>query len=299
MSLGFDDVAIFVRVARGGSFVAAARALDLPTSTISRRIAQLEARLGVQLLRRTTRAVSLTDDGRAFADRCGVAFDEIATAADNLRETGEVLRGTLRVTAPPFVCPDTFAPSLLEFAARHPELVLDLHFTNAAPDLVEEGVDLAFQLGPLRDGRHVARKLWAIPHVLCASPALLAQRPALLQLTHPRQLADHPCVVTPPMKVWSFERDKDEVSLTPRTLGATISDMALAEKAVRQGLGLGYLPSTLVDGALKDGTLVRIELDGWTPDTRDFFAVYPASRQLSPKVRAAIDHAVAGRTAHL
>ncbi|MDB5367205.1 MAG: LysR family transcriptional regulator, partial [Rhodospirillales bacterium] len=220
MTLGFDDVAIFVRVAREGSFVGAARALGLPTSTISRRIAALEARLKVQLLRRTTRAVSLTDDGCAFAERCGVAFDEIATAADRLGDTGERLRGTLRITAPLFVCPDTFGPSLLAFAAHHPELVMDLRFTNAAPDLVEDGVDLAFQLGPLRDGRHVARKLWTVPHVVCASAALLEQRPALARLTHPRQLADHPCVVTPPLRSWGFERDGQETSVTPRTIGA-------------------------------------------------------------------------------
>jgi DNA-binding transcriptional LysR family regulator len=294
MTLGYDDVAIFVRVAREGSFVGAARALNLPTSTISRRIAALEARLKVQLLRRTTRAVSLTDDGRAFADRCGVAFDEIASASDLLHETSERLRGTLRVTAPPFVCPDTFAPSLLDFAARHPELQLDLQFTNAAPDLVEDGVDLSFQLGPLRDGRHVARKLWSLPYVLGASAALLERRPELRALTQPRDLLDHPCVVTPPMRSWSFVRDGEEQSITPRVLGATISDMNLAKEAVRRGLGIGYLPATLLPD-----DFVAIELGGWTPVVRDFFAVYPSSRQLSPKVRAAIDHAVAGRAAHL
>ncbi|WP_170182039.1 LysR family transcriptional regulator [Phreatobacter stygius] len=298
MPLSYDDVAVFVGVAREGSFVGAARVLGMPVSTVSRRVAALEARLKVQLLRRTTRAVNLTEDGRAFASRCGTAFDEIASAAEALAATAESLRGTLRVTAPFFVCPDTFGPSLLEFAAGHPDLVMDLRFTNAEPDLVEEGIDLAFQLGPLRDGRHVARKLWPVPYRLCASHDFIAGRPDLAGLKHPRELAGHPAVLTPPMLAWSFDHgDGREFALTPKISGATVDDLVIATAAVRRGLGLGFLPEALVAGDLGHA-LVEIEIGDWRPTTREFFAVYPASRQLSPKVRAAIDHALTGRGIH-
>lgn len=298
MKLGYDDVAIFLSVAREGSFVGAARALTLPVSTVSRRVAALEGRLKVQLLRRTTRAVSLTEDGRAFAARCGAAFEEIESASEALAETDGTLRGTLKVTAPFYACNETFGPYLLGFAAAHPDLVMDLRLTNATPDLVEEGIDVAFQLGPLRDGRYVARRLWPVPYVLCASRELVARRPALQQMTHPRQLTAQPCVLTPPIQVWRFEQSDDsEFTFTPKTLGATVDDLALGAVAVRRGLGVGYLPYGLVSGELGQA-LVALDIADWCPQSRELFAVYPASRQLSPKVRAAIDFALAARAAH-
>jgi DNA-binding transcriptional LysR family regulator len=223
MTLGFDDIAVFVKVAREGSFIGAARALAMPTSTVSRPVAALEARLKVQLLRRTTRAISLTDDGLAFAARCGVAFDEIEAASAVLAETGETLRGTLRVAAPPFAGPEMLGPCLLKFAQAYLDMTLDLRIINTTPDLVEDGIDLAFQIGPLRDGRYKARKLWPVPYMLCASRDLVEGRPDLLKMTHPSQLTAQPCVLTPPMRTWMFERqDGSEFSFTPKTVGASI-----------------------------------------------------------------------------
>ncbi|HWU81383.1 MAG TPA: LysR family transcriptional regulator [Caulobacter sp.] len=240
--LGYDDVAIFLRVAREGSFVAAARGLGLPTSSVSRRVAALEARLNTQLLRRTTRAVGLTDDGRAFADRCAAAMDEIEAATRGLDLCNARLSGRLTVTAPYHVCNEDFAPHLLDFAAAHPDLIMDLRLTNGAPDLIEEGVDVAFQLAPLPDGRHVARKLWAAPYGVFASQVFLDRHPEAVGLDHPRRLARLPAIATPPINGWRFG---ETFTFGPRALGATVDDLSLGALAVRRGLGVGYLPKGL------------------------------------------------------
>ncbi len=297
--LGYDDVAVFLAVAREGGFSAAARKLGLPVSTVSRRIAALERTLKTPLLRRTTRAVSLTDDGRAFAERCAAAYDEVAAAAEALGDAARTLRGTLRVTAPHHVCNDLFAAQLLDFAAGHPDLLMDLRLTNGAPDLVEEGVDLAFQLGPLKETGHVARRLWDVPYVLCASPGLIARRPALAALAHPRDLAAHACVLTRPIGTWPFEGPGGQtIAFVPRALGAALDDLSLGHAAVRRGLGVGYLPLGLVASDLAQGALVALDIAGWRLAGRELYAVYPASRQLSAKVRATIDFALAARAAH-
>jgi len=298
MSTSFDDISIFVSVAQAGSFVAAAKSLSLPTSTVSRRVAALEANINTQLIRRTTRAISLTDDGRALLERCAPALGEIEAASAALADNGGKLRGTFRVTAPFYVCPDMFGTWLLDFAAGHPELVLDLRLTNAEPDLVEEGIDLSFQVGPLRDQRHVARRLWPVTYVLCAARTFVEARPGLADAVHPRDLAEHPCVITPPLTTWRFQRaGREDFTMAPRLVAATSDDWRVGTAAVTRGMGIGYLPDALVEGALS-GELVEIDLDGWRPRSRELFAVYPASRQLSPKVRAAIEHALKGRAVH-
>lgn len=294
--LGYDDVAIFLRVAREGSFVGAARSLGLPTSSVSRRVAALEERLKTQLLRRTTRAVGLTDDGRAFADRCATAIDEIEAATRGLDLCDSRLSGRLTVTAPYHVCNEEFAPQLLDFAAAHPDLVMDLRLTNGVPDLIEEGVDVAFQLAPLPDGRHVARKLWAAPYGVFASRAFLQRWPEVASLDHPRRLLRLPAVVTPPIHGWRFVHAGGETfTFTPRALGASVDDLSLGALAVRGGLGVGYLPKGL---ASRFPELIALTFGDWRVADRELYALYPAARQLSPKVRAVIDHALAARAAH-
>lgn len=295
---GFDDLAIFVSVAQAGSFIRAAAALSLPTSTVSRRVAALEARLKTQLIRRTTRAINLTEDGRALANRCAPALGEIEAAFAALTDGGGKLRGVFRVTAPSYVCPDTFGSWLLEFAASHPELTLDLRLTNVEPDLVEDGIDLSFQVGPLKDQGHVARGLWPIRYQLCAARSLIERFPDLLGLEHPQSLSDYPWVITPPVTTWRFCRhDRDDVTVAPRIVAASCDDWAVGAAGIRRGMGLGYLPETMI-GDAPGREIVQIDLGGWRPAVRELFAVYPASRQLSPKVRAAIDFALHGRGVH-
>lgn len=295
--ISLDEIDAFLAVARAGSFVAAARDLGGAVSTLSRRVAALERRLGVQLLRRTTRALALTPDGRAFAERCGFAMAEITASVDALRDRPTSLRGPLRVTAPQYACNDEFGPLLLDFAARHPELRLDLRLTNGVPDLIEEEVDLAFVLSPIPESSHVARRLWDVRYVLCASEGFLAARldggPG-----HPRELAAMPCVVTPPIMSWRFQdAGGAEASVVPRTVAARVDDLGLGLAAVRAGLGYGFLPRGLVQPHLGRG-LEEVACAGWRAEVRRLYALYPQSRQLAPRVRALIDFALAARARH-
>jgi DNA-binding transcriptional LysR family regulator len=298
MKPSLDDIAIFSAVAGAGSFAAAARLLSMPTSTVSRRVAALEDALGSQLILRTTRRFSLTEDGRAFAERCRSALDEIDAATAALEPRDGPLQGRLRVTAPAYICPDMFGSWLLEFARQHPALSLELRLTNVEPDLVEEGIDLSFQVGPLRDQQHIARRMWTFPYTLCAARVLVETLPQLRALRYPGDLADLPCVVTPPLDRWRFERAGDEAfTFVPSRRAMVSDDWRVGTSAVRMGMGVGYLPDVLVEPDL-GGDLVALDLEGWRPAPRDLYAVYPASRQLSPKVRAVIDFALSGRVVH-
>lgn len=272
--------------------------MGVPPSTVSRRIAALESALGTALILRTTRRFALTDDGRAFAERCRGALEEIEAATSAIENRDGELKGTLRVSAPAYVCPDILGSWLLEFAAGHPALSIDLRLTNREPDLVEEGIDLSFQVGPLRDQRHIARRLWTFPYRLCGAAKFLAAHPGLRDLRHPRDLAGYPCVVTPPLESWRFEHaGLGDFTFVPANPVVATDDWRVGTSAVRMGMGLGYLPDALVEADLGNG-LVEIDLSGWQPVARDLFVVYPALRQLSRKVRAAIDFALSGRAAH-
>lgn len=294
--LSLDEIGAFLAVARAGSFVAAAREGRTPVSTLSRRVAALERRLGVQLLKRSTRALALTDDGRGFADRCSAAMAEIAAASNALCDRATTLRGPLRVTAPQYACNQEFGPMLLDFAARHPELELDLRLTNGTPDMIEDKVDLAFHLTPLPESTHVARRLWTIRYALCASPAFISRRNRTLR--HPRDLASEPCVITAPITTWHFEHPaQGQAAVSPRTLGARVDDLGLGARAVRSGLGYGFLPRGLIEAEFGQG-LQEITFAGWQAQPRELYALYPQSRQLSPKVRALIDFALEARAAH-
>ncbi len=292
-----DDIDAFLAVVRLGSFVAAARETGTPVSTVSRRVAALEHRLGVQLLKRSTRSLSLTEDGKGFADRCDAAMAEITAASQALCDRSTTLRGPLRVTAPQYACNEEFGPMLLDFAAKHPELELDLRLTNGTPDLIEENVDLAFLLSPLAESSHVARRLWTIPYVLCASPGFL-ERQGKREFRHPRELAAEACVITAPITMWRFEHSTEgETAVSPKTFGARVDDLGLGARAVRAGLGYGFLPRGLVTSNL-GRELQEVTISGWRAQSRELFALYPHSRQLSPKVRALIDFALEARAAH-
>jgi len=163
--------------------------------------------------------------------------------------------------------------------------------TNSLLDLVEDSIDLAFRLGPLEESSLVARKLWQVSYVLCASKEFIER--AAPSLDHPNRLSSQPCIVTPPVVPWLF-RDQAgrEFSFVPRAeIGVSVNALPLGAEAIRRGLGIGYLPRDLIgddlDGA--NGQLAEVVLEGWTVQPRSLFAVYLPSRQMSPKVRAAID----------
>lgn len=280
---------VFARVAALGSLSAAGRALGISQTMVTKHIAAIEERLGVRLLHRTTRRLTLTEAGRRYLDaseRILAEFEEAEAAASADRVE---VRGTLRINAPVSFGVHDIAPLLPEFSALYPVLSVELGLNDRVVDLVEEGWDLAIRIGRLADSRMIARKLASCRAVLCAAPAYLARYGT------PRTIADlaqHNCLgytlsQTLGAGNWSFGVDGSIAVPVSGNLCANNGD-ALAAAAVA-GHGLIYQPSFLVNHELKSGQLVAIELDHPPLEMPGIFAVYPSNRRPPAKLRAFID----------
>jgi DNA-binding transcriptional LysR family regulator len=289
-----DDLALFLEVARRGSFAEAARSLRLPTSTLSRRVAALERDLQTQLLRRTTRRVRLTDSGRALAERADARVADLRGTLESVADRSDrPIAGTLRVAAPVMLGRDRIGPLLLAFAADHPDLRIEMQLANEAQDLLDSGVDLAIRVGPLADSDHMARRLWDVPYRLVAHPAWIERHPGQARLSGPDALQSCECVVTPPIERWRFREDETgrERSITPGT-GDRVGDLLLGLRAIEAGRGVGYLPAAVIRRDAH-APLSPIEIPGWRPATRELYGVFPRTRWLAPRVRAALDYIAA------
>ena len=282
---------MFVAVAERGSFSAAAEALAVSRNMASRHVADLEAELGVRLLNRTTRRVSLTSTGAAYLDRARQVLADLAEADREASLQSQVPRGRLRVNAPMSFGIHHVAPTLAAYIERHPEVSVDLVLNDRIVDLVEEGYDLALRIGALADSSLVARQLGAVEMIACAAPAYLFRhgRPA-----HPRELADHRCLAYSYLQardLWTFAGPGGEatVKVAPRMWSNNGDAVAAAAVA---GAGIIVQPDFIVRPALAAGRLERV-LDGWHAATMPVHALYPRTRQVSLKVRTFIDHLLA------
>lgn len=284
--MDLNALRVFAKVVEAGSFVGAARELDLPKSTVSRRVAALEARLGARLLQRTTRKLSLTDAGRAYYEHAARALAEVDAAERAVTQLAEVPRGKLRVTTP--LNFGFLAPIVADFAIRYPEVEVELVGTDRVIDLIEEGFDLAIRAGKLRDGSLVGRRIGALERYLVASPGYVKRHGRPKQ---PEDLRDHECLIfggSSDGATWKLVRGGQ--TRTVRVTGRlVVNDFEFLDEAARRGLGLALLPVHRCADDLRDGTLVRV-LPDWCAPGQPLSAVYPSARHLAPKVRAFLDH---------
>lgn len=277
----------FVAVADHGSFAAAARKLGLSTSAVTRHVAGLEDDLSAQLMRRTTRAVSLTDEGARLLDRArGILadFDEARTALEgNVKD----LTGRLVVTAPVTFGRIHVAPLLARFALLHPRLEIDLQVSDRFESLVEDGIDVAFRIGHLADSTDIAVKVGAVRRVLVGAPAYLAAAPVL---TRPDDLHAHRLIgfrALTPAGQWSFFPKGGPVTLRPSPAFTTNSaDIAIAQ-ACRAG-GLTFALSYQVFAHLQSGDLVRQLVDCEPPFMPVSF-VTSGNRRMPARLRLLLD----------
>lgn len=291
---------VFVEVVRHGSFTAAASTLGMPKSTVSKRVAELEDRLGTRLLQRTTRRLKLTPAGTEYFERSRRVMDDALAADRSLAERGAELRGTVRVTAPWFIA-DVVAPLTERFAAAHPKVSLELRLDNQRLDLVAQGFDLAIRAGALSDSSLVARRLCEVQHRICASREYLERGPVI---TKPADLSAHDCIGFHAAKAsWKLERKGKRLSV-PVTARYTVSSLLLVRSAAIAGLGIAYVPDFVVAADLAAGSLVHV-LPDWVAERGALQLVYPGGRNLSPAVRALADqltstfaHWWAKRSAH-
>lgn len=280
----------FVTVVDTGSFVGAAEALPMSKAAVSRHVAELEARLGVRLLNRTTRRLSLTPEGERFHARSKDVLARVAEAeAEVTAHTGEA-RGVLRVNAPQSFGLLHLAPLWAAFMERHPQVVLDVTLSDRMVDLVEEGVDLAVRIARLPDPSLVSRPLATTRLVLCASPAYL-QRHGVPQ--HPADLARHAVAAYSLYSMgdhWTFDGPDGPVAVkvSPRLRSNSGDTCRIA--ALRH-LGIVLQPSFMVAPDLQSGALVEV-LPAYRSPELAVCAVYPSRRFLAPKVRLLVDFLV-------
>lgn len=284
------DVEAFVVAVDRGSFTAAAAALGTTPSVVSRAIARLEARLGAQLLRRTTRRLGLTDAGRAYLERSRAAFGLIDEAERAVQGEGEHLSGRVRLSAPTTYGHYRLPRALAAFARRHPQVEIDLSIANRNVDLIAEGYDLAIRQGALPDSGLIARKLEDAALCVVASPAYLARAGAPQRVD---DLREHPCLSfvmpsTGRFANWALHEDGQDIDWPP-SARLTVSDDVLGVVSLaEQGLGLCQTYDFIVADRLRRGTLVEV-LTHARGRSRPFSLLYAPHRHLSAASRALIE----------
>lgn len=283
-------MSIFVAVVENNSLAGAARHLNLSPSVVSKQLSALEDRLGVRLLNRTTRRVSLTEVGSAYFERCKRIIADVDEAEAAVSTAHSSPRGLLKITAPSTFAHRHVAPHLPAFLDRFPEVQVQLLVADRLVDLVEEGMDLAIRIAQLKDSSLIARKLAPNHRKLVASPDYIEKwgMPA-----RPEDLSDHALITLQPgapINDWHFIVDGEERVVRARGLIATNHGDSILALAL-SGAGLAMLAAHVVGEYVQDGRLISV-LDDMVSEDVPIYAVYPSNRHLSPKVRAFVDYLV-------
>jgi len=287
MAESLDGMALFIKVIECKSFTEAAVQLGISSSAVSKQISRLEDRLGVQLLRRTTRRMGLTEAGAAFYERAARIMTDVEEAEALVSGLEKAPRGLLRVAVPMVLGQMHIAPATAPFLARYPDVQLELVFSDRTVDLIEEGLDVAIRTDELPDSSLVARRLAPNRRMLCAAPAYFTGRP---RPRTPEDLARHNCLTYSahhPQREWYFKLPGGRRAV--QVHGNFQSNHAEAlRQAALGGLGLAMLPTFLVGSDVSAGLLLPLLPEFVSSDTA-IHAVYPQHRHLSPKVRAFVD----------
>jgi LysR family transcriptional regulator for bpeEF and oprC len=283
----FFCMRVFARVVELGSFARASEALDIGRASATTAVARLEKRLGVRLLHRTTRRLSLTDDGRLYYQACVTMLADLAEAEDVLSNARRSPRGRLRVSTPHSFIHLVFLSALPKFLARYPDLEVEVVMTDRAVNLVEEGIDCAIRAVDIpADSPLVARRISSLRWLTCASPSYLKARGT------PASVADlerHECIrsISPSTgrtANWRFEKNGERQDFTPRGR-VGVNSLEAAAAAAAYGMGIAQVTEVLVAPRLRSGEL-RPLLTDWAAAAPPLMVVYPSNRYLSAKVRA-------------
>jgi DNA-binding transcriptional LysR family regulator len=280
-----NSLVIFAQIVEANSFSEAARRLKMPTSTVSRRIAELEEQLGVRLLDRSTRRLRLTDVGSEVlehAQRGAQLSQAISDIASNHLLT---VAGTLRISAPPSISDSLLAPLINGFQARYPEVKVQVLITERLVDHIADGIDLVFRIGALRDSSLVARKLLSYRHQLLASPEYLKKCKGPKT---PKDLREHRLLAFSrwkPENRWNFThvngRDKETIHFQPYL---SMNDYAGVLPAILSGVGIGELPPVFMPGLSRKGDLVEV-MPKWRFATFDLWLIHLGNRHVPRAVR--------------
>ncbi len=282
-----DNILIFVKVAQFESISRAARSLGIPISTVSRRLSVLESELGVSLLRRTTRRVTLTAQGREYFGQCQEPLNLLEEAERVLTQTQKKPEGLLRITTPVILSQEPFFNFISGFMKDHARIRVELVVTNLLLDLIAENIDVAIRVGELQDSSVIARRLGTSAYYVVAAPEYLKAR---ARPAEPADLKSHDCVM---FNARNNERDWELVS-GRRTVKVHVSgpvasrDINSASAFVHRGHGIGLLPSTYCDEAIAKGKLIRL-LPKWTSSPTPVFALYSSRKFLPLRLRVFLE----------
>lgn len=288
----FSEIRAFVTVAELGSFVAAAERLELSRAMVTKLVSALETRLGVRLMQRTTRRLSLTEAGQTYLAQAGALLTELDNLDAELSHGSTLPVGRLRVTAPVSFGMRYLGRAVAGFHQQYPDVDVELSLNDRRVDLVEEGFDLAIRVSSLADSSLVARRLARVADVLCAAPSYFARRGVPKT---PAELAEHDCLIytlAQQPTLWSYTDDagrQDKVRVNG-PLRANNGDI-LADAAI-QGMGLILQPRFLLEEALQAGKLVPV-LEAYHWSALELSAVYPVRRHVPGKVRVFVDYLLA------
>ncbi|MEM9691537.1 MAG: LysR family transcriptional regulator [Myxococcota bacterium] len=293
LEVDLNDLRVFVQVVESNSFTTAGKRLDMPRSTVSRRIASLERRLGVRLLHRTTRKLELTELGSTYYERCATGLQQLAEAEAQVKSAQATPRGRLRITAPNDVG-RFLAPIVASFLEAYPDVQIDVELSQRVVDMIGEGFDAAIRAsGHLPDSSLVARRIGGGDSLVYASPSYVARRGAPEK---PHDLTQHDVIVLGTRggaaTTWRLLSGHEVVEV-PIKSRLRVNDPSLARDAAVAGLGITWLPEFVAKAEVEGGFLQRL-LPGVRASESAMYFVYPSAKHLSATLRAFRDHVVEG-----
>jgi len=285
-----EGLRAFVKVVELGSFSEAGRALRLSRSAVSKYVGELENELGVQLLHRTTRHVSPTENGQAYFERVLGILGDLEAADQAVTHLQATPRGLLRVNAPMSFGTMQLGPAIADFMGLYPELRIQLALSDESVDPVQDGLDVTLRIAELESSSLIARRIMPIPRVVCASPDYFQQRGVP---QHPGDLRDHACLTYGYLSTgnqWKLTGEDGEHWIAP-SWTLCVNNAEVLRDAALKGRGIALLPTFVAVEALRDGML-RTCLDGYHAPPLALYAIYPPTRHLAVKVRLFIDFLV-------
>lgn len=287
--MDLNDIVVFTKVVETKSFTGAADALGLPKSTVSRKLAQLEERLGVRLVQRTTRKLALTEIGEAYYERCARIVADVQAAEQVVTDMQSTPRGRLRVTAPVDFSARFLGDIVADFLRQHPDINIELEATDRIVDLIEEGFDLAVRFGPMPESTLIARKLVTLKLALCASPAYLEKRGTPTTID---ELEEHDHLLFTPTsrnQTWTLVGPNGQTYDFGRPARLASNNLSAIVEAAKAGTGITLMSEFTVSDEVTKGALVEV-LPEWKTRQTEAHAVYPARQNVPPRLTLFLDH---------
>ncbi len=290
IKMNLNDIKVFIDVVEAGSFAGAGKTLAMPSTTVSRKVQMLESDLGVKLLHRSTRKLSLTEAGQQYFQLCQQHLVALEDANKQIKQTQLEPKGKIRITSPLEFAIQYVQPWIVEFLNRYPEISIELDTSDDYVNMVEDRIDVAFRSGTLKDSSLIARRIGPKKNVCCASPEFLEK---IQKLKKPEDLQKVNCLVMGNSIAhtrWHFTKGEQSYDVEVSGFYAANGARLIIDSAL-QGLGVAYVPVALVAPYLKNDQLVPV-LTGYDTPTSDVFVVYQAHRYMAKPIRIFIDFVI-------